>query len=74
MRVTSISYLAAQLRLPPSSLTALRGLSLDEVAKLTELIEAARVSHRKQMEQSMIDLGGRVTGTAYKFMFTRNRR
>jgi hypothetical protein len=74
MRVTSISYLAAQLRLPPSSLAQLRGLSLDEVAKLTELIDNARASHRTQIEQSMIDLGGKVTGAAYKMAFARDRR
>lgn len=74
MRVTSISYLAAQLRLPPSSLAALRGLSLDEVAKLTGLIDNARASHRVQIEQSMTDLGGKVTNAAYKFVFARDRR
>jgi hypothetical protein len=74
MRVTSISYLAAQLRLPPSSLAALRGLSLDEVAKLTELIDAARESHREQMEQSMVDLGGRPMRLGYKLLFVRDRR
>jgi hypothetical protein len=74
MRVTSISYLAAQLRLPPSSLAALRGLSLDEVAKLTELIDSAREAHRAQLEQSMVDLGGAPMKFGYKVLFTRNRR
>lgn len=74
MRVTSISYLADQLRLPPSSLSALRGLSLDEVAKLVNLIDNARESHRKQMEDSMVALGGKATGAAYKLVFARDRR
>ena len=74
MRVTTINQLAVTLRLPPSSLSALRDLSLDDVAKLRDLIEQTQARHRVQMDETMNHaLGFLPTGPLYR-LFTRGRR
>ncbi|NMN98440.1 hypothetical protein [Antrihabitans stalactiti] len=74
MRVTSINQLAVTLRLPPSSLAELRDLSLDDVARLTGLIDQAKETHRSQMQQAMDKaMGFLPVGRIYKFA-TRGRR
>ncbi|TSD95321.1 hypothetical protein FOS14_18345 [Skermania sp. ID1734] len=55
MRVTSSTRLASELRLQPSAQSALRQLSLEDIAKLNELIEAARVRHRSEMRSAIIE-------------------
>lgn len=58
MRVTSIAQLGAELRLPPPTITALRPLSLDDVAALRALIERARADRRAAMESALAEVAG----------------
>lgn len=53
MRITSLNQLAAVLRLPPATVTALRAISLDDVAALDRMIDAARAKHRADMESAV---------------------
>ncbi len=74
MRVTTINQLAVTLRLPPSSLSALRELSLDDVATLRDLIDRTQARHRKEMDETMDRvLGFLPVGFVYRYM-TRKRR
>jgi len=56
MRVTSLNQLAAVLRLPPPTVAALKTISLEDVATLTRMIDAARVKHRAEMEQAVASI------------------
>lgn len=58
MRVTSITQLGAELRLPPPTVTALRSLSLADVAALRQLIETARTERRSAMEKALGEVAG----------------
>lgn len=51
--MTSLNQLASVLRLPPPTLSALRVLSLDDIARLTQLIDQARAKHRVAMEDAL---------------------
>lgn len=53
MRITSMNQLATELRLPPSSLTAFRRLSLDDVARLNAMIEHAELRQRAAMKEAI---------------------
>jgi hypothetical protein len=53
MRITSMNQLATELGLPPSSLAALRKLSLDDVAKLNAMIEQAEIRQRAAMNHAI---------------------
>ena len=67
MRVTSLNQLAAVLRLPPPTVSALRSISLDDVATLTRMIDAARVKHRADMERAVAQIAPRLPlGSAYR--------
>lgn len=58
MRVTSIAQLGAELRLPPPTVTALRSLSLDDVAALRALVDRARAERRAAMETALAEVAG----------------